>query len=315
MRLSLLKPLNIEQEKEKFFNDPGSYNPQFTYSEEIDSSYLTEYGTPSSPLIEKAAGILEKAYDGKTEEELYSTHGNILNYEKAEYIIKKYLELNNLGDRFNIEWSDNTVSRTTITTDTIRLKYPPTYREYGIYGMLHHEVGTHAMRRINYEHQDWYGKKEDYGFSPYLKTEEGLAVIHSLLDLPNKIAFKPALRYLAVNIAQNGSFCDVWDFLQPYVENSRRRWSICLRTKRGLKDTSHPGGLTKDLVYFDGFIQVLNWLRDHNFDLSKLYIGKIAIDDVNLAASLSPDYKPILPYFYNDTYPDRVKIISKINNI
>ncbi len=40
----------------------------------------------------------------------------------------------------------------------------------------------------------------------------------------------------------------------PAVCTCTCRWSYCLRCKRGLRDTSRPGGLAKDGAYFDGAV-------------------------------------------------------------
>lgn len=37
------------------------------------------------------------------------------------------------------------------------------------------------------------------------------------------------------------------------------RWLECVRAKRGLCDTRHPGGLAKDQAAFDGLVRILRF--------------------------------------------------------
>ena len=58
--------------------------------------------------------------------------------------------------------------------------------------------------------------------------------------------FKPALNYYACYKASGMSFVELFNDLEKYVDNPRKRWKYVLRVKRGLGDTSLPGGLYKD---------------------------------------------------------------------
>jgi hypothetical protein len=42
------------------------------------------------------------------------------------------------------------------------------------------------------------------------------------------------------------SFVELYNDLEKYVDNPRRRWKYVLRVKRGITDTSEHGGLYKD---------------------------------------------------------------------
>ncbi len=58
--------------------------------------------------------------------------------------------------------------------------------------------------------------------------------------------FKPALNYYACYKASEMSFVELFNDLEKYVDNPKKRWKYVLRVKRGLGDTSQPGGLYKD---------------------------------------------------------------------
>jgi hypothetical protein len=88
--------------------------------------------------------------------------------------------------------------------------------------------------------------------------------------------------------------------------------------KRGLYDTSEPGGFTKSIVYLEGMTEVWQYLKKSNFDVEGLYYGKIAAEDVNKAREMNPDFKPQLPHFYTQdrqAYEKQIRSIAKINHL
>ncbi len=58
-------------------------------------------------------------------------------------------------------------------------------------------------------------------------------------------------------MASKLSFIDLFDDLEKYIDNPRRRFKCVTRVKRGIIDTIEPGGLYKDQVYLEGAIQIL----------------------------------------------------------
>ncbi len=310
-----LNPTNLTKEKGKFLADP-SYNPQFTYEEPLKDSQLEKYGQPQRKLVDLAQTIVDRAYAQHSENQLRSKRGQFLSQIEVTKKIKTFLEMHQLSDRYRLVWSNSFVARTTITKDTIKLRLPCEFHEQGLVSMLYHEIGTHALRRVNYEEQPWFKKKKEYGFHDYLKTEEGLAILHGLLPLDYQLAYSPAIRYLAVDYAQDHSFAELWEFLSLYIEDEERRFLTTFRQKRGLTDTSQGGGFTKDLVYFAGLIKVWRYLAKNDFDPFQLYYGKLALEDLDKAARMNPDYQPKLPSFYltdPTAYQRKLKKIGKIN--
>ena len=53
------------------------------------------------------------------------------------------------------------------------------------------------------------------------------------------------------------SFVTLFRDLEKYLDCPERRWTMVLRVKRGLTDTSKPGGLYKDKLYLEGAIVLL----------------------------------------------------------
>lgn len=309
--LQQLTPINLLEEKAKFLAD-NSYNPQFVYEEAVDQAALTKHGQPSQALLELAQEIVDFTFFGRNEQELQMLEGKSLDQEDVHQKIADFLKIHKLDKKINIIWSHSFLSRTTISSTNIKLRLPADFRKLGLLGMLYHEIGTHALRSVNYEQQPWYKKKKKYGFSEYLVTEEGLASLHGLMPQTFPSAYTQALRYLAVGVAQQKSFTELWQYLAKYIENTERRWTICVREKRGIRDTSQPGGFTKDLVYFEGVVKMWRWLNQNDYRLNELYFGKLAVEDLAKAVELNPHYKPVLPSFYTLDHSEYAKKISAI---
>jgi hypothetical protein len=47
-------------------------------------------------------------------------------------------------------------------------------------------------------------------------------------------------------MASKMSFVDLFNDLEKYIDNAKRRWKCVVRVKRGISDTGEPGGLYKD---------------------------------------------------------------------
>lgn len=310
--LQKLTPSNLLEEKEKFLSD-NSYNPQFIYPEEVAEEKLYKYGHPKKDYLELAQEILDKAFFHRNEADLLMLEGPEISHDEVNEKIQSFLEMHELEKRYKVIWSSSFVSRASIKKDTIKLCNNFSFRKDDLIGMLYHEIGTHALRRINYEQQPWYKKKKKFGFAEYLKTEEGLASLHSLLPKSYKSAYKSAIRYLVVDFASKHSFAETWEFLTPYVSDIETRWMVTLRQKRGIKDTSQSiSGYTKDLVYFEGLVKTARWLQKNNYDLPGLYLGKLATEDVKRAKEMNPGFEPKLPSFYT---LDRVEYEAEIEEI
>ncbi len=313
--ISKLTPTNLNEEKEKFFNDEN-YNPQFLYKEVIPRETIFRYGKPKLQYQNLAQEIVDRAYYGRNEYDLLMMEGKQMKKEEVTKKTQQFLKMHGLSERYQISWSSSYVSRATIGKEVIKYRLPAFFRKEGLLGVLYHEVGTHAIRRVNYEQQPWFKRKKKHGFRNYLRTEEGLAVLHALIPHSFKMVYTAANRYLAVAHAQKHSFSQLWKFMGQYVQDPTTRWMVTFRQKRGLTDTSQPGGFTKDLVYFEGVVDVWKWLHQHNFDITHLYFGKMALEDTNKAVEMNPDFVPLLPSFFvidKNKYAQELQTIGESN--
>ncbi len=117
---------------------------------------------------------------------------------------------------------------------------------------------------------------------PCIATEEGLASInqlyeHALKGGPKPYLYKGALNYYACCMAAEMSFVELFEELAQYVDDPFRRWKYCLRVKRGMTDTSQPGGMYKDQVYLEGSVKILR--NRKQLDFVGLHCGKMTVDD------------------------------------
>jgi hypothetical protein len=65
---------------------------------------------------------------------------------------------------------------------------PIEYREGRITGVLHHEIGTHFLRRFNEIQQPWHGKRKKYGLKSCIAIEEGMGCINMMLEQAKDVA-------------------------------------------------------------------------------------------------------------------------------
>ena len=113
------------------------------------------------------------------------------------------------------------------------------------------------------------------------------------------------------------SFKDLFDDLAKYVDNPRQRYKYVLRVKRGLADTSQPGGLYKDQVYLEGALKLLEHRKE--VDWPGFYSAKLNIEDLNRPRLMKKLKKAdlVLPKFLDDVeeYKRCLDVIAKHNFI
>ena len=152
------------------------------------------------------------------------------------------------------------------------------FSKIDILKLIEHEIKVHIQRFANAE--KFFLKSIKYGSSNYLKTEEGLA---SLFEVKKKVKDKKNLKtsclYVIVSgLAETKSFYKCFNTLiKKYKINENTAYNIVARIKRGLSDTSKPGGFFKDHVYFTGYNLVKN-LKQETID--KLFKAKIGVEDL-----------------------------------
>ena len=138
-----------------------------------------------------------------------------------------------------------------------------------------------------------------------MTIEEGSGCINMMLEQaadPKKYTFlfKPALNYYMCCKAYEMSFVEMFKDLERYVDNPKTRYKYILRVKRGLADTSQPGGLYKDQVYLEGALKLLEHRKE--IDWQGFYSAKFNIEDLDRKKLMKKLVKEniVLPKFVED---------------
>lgn len=314
-----LHPLNIKREKEKIFRD-RTYNPQLRYSPprsnlvqikknllkirtdisvvgqlfrqrikelvmqtdllrnvgkpSITKYSLDLYSKPSKDLVRRAMKLLD----------LPSQKGE-LKYGKVSTVKKFFDSLLTKGMSWQVMERDMiTAAAFNISERTLYINTNRKFSNLDLQRLVVHEIGTHITRAEN-------GKKQKYnlfsiGFPDRNITEEGLAVYNEDRAglLSNDILKNYAGRVVAVDLALKNSFSTVYtDLLEFFPKEDA--WTLTLRVKRGISDTSKPGAFTKDHIYLSGYYMIKDFVRKGG-NLKSLYVGKIGIQHVPLLKKL-----------------------------
>ncbi|MHA3977117.1 flavohemoglobin expression-modulating QEGLA motif protein [Halovulum sp. GXIMD14794] len=153
-------------------------------------------------------------------------------------------------------------------------------REDRVAPLLHHEIGTHVLTYYNGQRQPL--SQFHTGMPGYEETQEGLAVLSEYLCGGLSVGRLRMLagRVLAVDCVIAGA-----DFVETYRVLTHRHgfgdrdaFTISMRVHRG-------GGLTKDVVYLRGLIELLDHLaRGHPLD--DLFLGKVTLEHMEIVEEL-----------------------------
>lgn len=171
-----------------------------------------------------------------------------------------------------------------------------------------HELDTHVLRLEN-------GLNQPYlifanGTADYLETEEGLAIYNQNMHTGIKDVkyYTAALSYTKTLETIQLSFADAVEsnVKQAVFRHEEERknplpdmFRRVYRAKRGIGDTSKPGGCTRDLVYFTGLQKVQYFLK-HGGDITQLYKGKIDLSSVPLVSQMEELVDPLhIPPYYS----------------
>ncbi len=313
IKFYLVNPINTEQERKKVFADP-TYNPQLQYrasphhlfsirrelSEmQFDDSIfgrllhqkrnewlkevlmlehvgtprftacsLNLYGRPSAELTQKAKQLLR--LPSREERGTYQGFSSV----------KKFLHaMLDQGLQWKIRQKEMVVGAAfDVGEKTLFINPKKRFSEHDLKRLVVHEIETHIRRAENAKK-----KKQKLfliGFPHYLMTEEGLAVYSEEQAglLSNDLLKRYAGRVVAVDLALQTSFHSVYTTLLEYFPKEEA-FTLTMRVKRGLKDTSKPGAFTKDYVYLQGYHNIKQFVQKGG-DVQALYVGKIGIEHV-----------------------------------
>lgn len=324
---TVVNPINMGPEKNKFFSKK-EYNPQFRYEgyrtdldllknkleniktdnsvfgqileqerlsiikrilmlKNLGKEGFTEhsidvYGKPSKELVEKAKKMLTIEENEKE---------NALVSEEVISLLKDALNKYQFNDWVIVEEDMPAAAAVKASKKILCIKKDAFFSKEFIDRLIVHEIGTHVLRSENGRNQPFtiFWK----GLPDYMATEEGLAVVNEELcgHLNQKIMRNYIGRVIAVDAGLKGSFYDVFKELSKYFI-AETAFKLTMRAKRGISDTSKPGGLTKDYLYLEGYFKVKKYLEEGG-DIDKLYYGKIGVEHIPLLKDIPWLKKPV----------------------
>lgn len=307
-----VKPLNLLEERQKFFADT-SYNPQFVYQRSIDPAELTVWGVPKEVFFRHALEMMAY-WNRQGKDEYPKTFSPRVTQEFVVQEVEAFNSRYNLSQPVSTLFSETTIARCMLKGNTLVLRANLDYTQNTFRDVMRHELETHYLRRYNHALQPW--GKEKFPDFVFRRTEEGLANLHTFLFRPKKLLFKTYRTYVATYYAQRGSFVDVFNQMVALGISEETSFNLALRTKRGIEDTSQPGGLTKDVSYLEGSVAVWAWLQQSENDPKDLYLGRISLEQI-------PELKPestteglLYPSFFTDMteYREHITVIGKKNH-
>ncbi len=299
----LLRPLNHDEEKQTFLENPVR-SPQFLYRAhslpiaQIKKDLKALPEALNHPLynlykkkiveIETKLDLLESLDTPKLQqasEKLYGPASRVLYDQAVRYIhehpiqpddsaklsfkqiVKRltlFLEEHKLTN-WHIKIAAGRVNDISISlAGTIFLREGVTFTENRLKAVIAHEIETHIYRAENSRLQKY--KLFEVGTAGYIATEEGLAVYnqHALgVPLGEKEIWAP-LRSIGAYLAQEMSFVDLFHYLKSnYGLGDESAWRTCVKVKRGLADTNKKIAFTRDTIYFRGLQAVEEYLKDN----------------------------------------------------
>lgn len=300
-KIEELKNLKIDEDSDigKLFFEIRDYLIDFAQqfenigTDEFHTEHLFE--NIDEETLKKAKEELSKEL-----EEVEESEKNISARELGKKLLEELQKYNLSG--WKIDYNKNSSSTVNVNggKKKITIRDEMFFSEKHTNKLLIHEIGTHALRSENGRQQEY--KIFSTGLPNYLSTEEGLASYNEEQQgVSNPHIIKRLARnVLMTNIASKGSFMDVYKTIRPYFEENEegneKTFKMCVRIKRGLGDTSKPGGFLKDHSYFQGFCKIKKFVKEGG-DIKKLYSGKIGIEHLYLLEKGVLKNPKIIPSF------------------
>lgn len=303
-----VRPTNMEESMKLFFASDYKTAPQFTYT--FDDDYVAKNFAENSKccteLLPEAERILKRVQEqyGGPDAFMQGIYGGgQMTAEELQDMAADYLREHNIFHRVNIVVQDEMLCAASVLKPafsdekyTLNLATtPPSCRM--VQGICDHEIGTHLLRMINDEHQVWHRDRERYKLINPWVTEEGFATLNTYLSMPCKLLYPQAMRYWACCRGAQIGFVELFSELRGHIPDPARRWQLCCRIKRGLKDTSQAGSFCMDQAYFKGAVEILRRLEE--VDFPRLYSGQLALQDLDKVQFLLRLQAIQLPHFMN----------------
>lgn len=335
-----LTPINLAEEKEKFFKST-THNPIFEYTppppdrfdieideleqrvEKMDLPYdllyhLIEYlnhlrflyharrsiGRPTFPVYAKlafnwpisdpdklVASLPKFEFTNENKGELISAPDIA---RQLERVLKQRYEVKD----FPVEVNYFSTNMIFVDYSVIKIGKDIKRFQNNINRLIVHEIESHALQNLNIRKSENHLRLMSKLSDSYLYSE-GLGVYNEVMTktITKKSFNNYYYRLKAVKNSHLG-FREIYNNLIKDGLSQKHAFSISLRVKRGMLDTSRAGCHPKDAAYLLGYKAVLKFLEDNTQEIM-YYAKNPHLTKLLMKYNLLGDKDLILPKFYS----------------
>jgi len=239
------------------------------------------HGLPDQDSVKEASEILSGSRDQD-----YVFPEETVTSDQMVDILRK--ELDEKGIQWEVVLSGKIVPKITVSGKErkIYVNSHIDYTEAEVERLKVHEINVHVFRGANGSLQPL--RLFADGLAGYNETEEGLAIlaedISGCLEEDTRQMKLYAGRAVCADLCARHSFCEAYTRLAEYFPDYLA-YRLVERAKRGMRDTSKKGGITKGFHYISGWRKTRKY-AEKGGDMEVLYAGKIGLDDTDLVKSL-----------------------------
>ncbi len=247
------------------------------------------FGVPTPHLLSLAEAVLHS----RLACDLPLPDRDWLTAEQAEPLFEEHFQRYGLHD-WRVAIRESLIADCTVGWKHLYIRRDARFTREHVQSLVAHEIETHVLTLEN-------GLQQPYelfrrGFANYLDTQEGLAVVNQnrVLSPFQDKRYGPARSVLAVEYSLHHPFVETRHYLEQVLGYTPdKAITKTIELKRGLGDTREPGSFTKGLVYFRGQQAVEDFIN-RGGDLRRLYVGKVALEDLELAEKVAGLKAPLL---------------------
>ncbi len=256
---------------------------------EFTESSKALFGMPTSKLIKSAERLLNK----RIACELPEPQENKLSAEIVKKRFEEVLDSYTLED-WKVSIRPKLVADCTVGGKNIYIREGAIFERAHTEALIAHEIETHVLTSENGDHQPYSLLRR--GCAGYIDTQEGLAIHNQnrVLSPHHERRFNAPRNLVGLEFGLKHSFAETRAFfMEDLGYTPEKSLTQTIAIKRGLSDTSEDGGFTKSVVYFRGFKAIEKFIKNGG-DLIRLYVGKIALEDLELVEELPELREPLL---------------------
>lgn len=318
--LSSVTPQNYAQERQRFFDNRFSIEPNFVYKEQTFDVHQAKRNLYSLPIEninnEKLRSLYSEVIQSYADKlDQLSTIGqpdflyNSLRYfgepttkdvRNAHFLLHLPIE-EDLSPRHNstdiaaylqqfciqhgytgeIEISDSMIANALVSGTKVKINASASISENELHALAHHELGVHLLTTLNGQAQPL--KLLSLGCPVNTTTQEGLAILCEFLSGHFSLQ---RLRTLALRVVAVESMIVDRDFRNTFMLLKEQYKTDDMTAFTITSRVYRGGGYTKDYLYLRGFREILNAYDELGDDFNLLLAGKTEIRYISTIKAL-----------------------------